>query len=147
MCYVPEYAREYLDRTGGHYSQEDLPDIAQGQLRQISESLTRCSGGVVTDTGQVVLRVWSQWKYGIVSEQLEAVLGQFKTDLFILCKPDIPWEFDPLRESMTDRDALYSMYEEYILQSGVPHLVAEGRGDGRHLSVLERMRSHVKYIP
>ena len=140
MCYATEYARQFLNRTNGDYKQEDLVHIAEGQLGIISELKPRCVNGLVIDTGPIVLRVWSQWKYGQVSVELEDVLSQFKTDLFILCKPDIPWEYDPLRESKSDRDALYSLYEEYVLATGVPHLVAESSGEGRQISVLEQLR-------
>jgi len=31
-------------------------------------------------------------------------------DLFLLCKPDLPWEADPLRENPDDREELYQRY-------------------------------------
>ncbi len=147
MCAVDEYAREYLNETGGDYVQSDLVKIALGQHQRIQEALEGCPRGVVSDTGPVVLKVWSQWKYDSVDGQLADILPSLLPSLFVLCTPDIPWEYDPLRESESDRDELFALYRSVITGLKVPCIIAEGLGDQRQLDVVDQIRSHVKTLP
>ncbi len=147
LCAVGEYAREFLSQTGGHYVQSDLVDIARGQQKRIQGAMEGCPRGVVSDTGPVVLKVWSQWKYGSVDDHLADVLPSLMPSVFVLCTPDIPWEYDPLRESESDRVELFGLYRSVIARLKVPCVIAEGLGDQRQFDVLDQIRSYVKTLP
>ena len=54
-------------------------------------------------------------------------------DLWLLCKPDLPWEPDPLRENPDDRERLFERYEELLDQLGKPYAVISGAGELRTL--------------
>lgn len=144
MKFVAEYARGYLEDRDGQYVQADLIEIARGQQSATRDAMLQNPSGVISDTGPVVLEAWSTWKYGSIDSALREVLDTFHPAIYVLCKPDIPWEFDPLRESKSQRDGLYLLYQELIGQSGVPFVIAEGMGDRRQLSVLDSIRSFVK---
>jgi nicotinamide riboside kinase len=38
------------------------------------------------------------------------ILKKQKFNHYFLCKPDIPWEEDPLRENSENRDELFEIY-------------------------------------
>ena len=65
VFFIPEFAREYLEKTKGKYTLEDLDSIARGQLK----SLLSCENKIIIcDTDFSVLEIWSQYKYKNVSE-------------------------------------------------------------------------------
>ena len=108
--YVPEYSRSYLSELTRPYVEEDLLEIAKGQAEQEKEYASKSSPIVIYDTSMLVLKVWSEYKYGRTHPWIEEQLLKNKNDLYLLCKPDVPWEEDPLRENPLDRDLLFSMY-------------------------------------
>jgi len=59
-----------------------------------------------------------------------------KIDLYLLCKPDIAWEADPLREHPTKREQIHSIYENELLRRQLPFEIVQGEGEARFSSAL-----------
>ena len=96
VSYIPEYARIYLEHIKGQYQSLDLDIIAQGQL----DSLLSFKGQIaICDTDFSVLELWSKYKYNRVSDHIQVLVAKDYFNLHVLCKPDIPFEPDPLREN------------------------------------------------
>ena len=94
---------------------------------------------MITDTMLLVVLIWSLHKYGKASSKVHTLYSRNQPDLYILCKPDIPWEYDTLRENEYGRHELYERYLEQIKSKGVPYFEAEGLGS-------ERMHNALKWI-
>jgi nicotinamide riboside kinase len=47
-------------------------------------------------------------------------------DFYFLCKPDIPWIYDPLRESPNEREELYKIYYDTLTNYKLNFYVLEG---------------------
>jgi len=58
-------------------------------------------------------------------------------DAYWLCKPDIPWASDPLRENQNDRMRLFKLYQSLLDELKVPFIILEGSHDKRILAALE----------
>ncbi|MFT5778098.1 MAG: NadR type nicotinamide-nucleotide adenylyltransferase [Crocinitomicaceae bacterium] len=120
---VPEFARAYLSKINHEYRQEDLNKIAHGHL----ESFLNLDNSVqIIDTDFIVLKIWSDEKYGTSSAYIEELVGKNHFDLHILCSPDIPWEEDPLRENPLDRDRLFKRYQEELIASKKTFITVSG---------------------
>jgi hypothetical protein len=65
---------------------------------------------LVCDTDLLVIKIWSEVRFQECHPWIERQLHLHPYDLFLLCKPDLPWEADPLRENPHDRDQLYELY-------------------------------------
>ena len=109
--FTTEYAREYLEKKGVNYNQSDLLEIAKGQF--ISE------GGLnqqlsLQDTDLITIKIWSEYKYGNCNNWILDQIEKQKSEnrFYLLCKPDIPWKADPLRENPTNREELFAIYKE-----------------------------------
>lgn len=111
--WVPEYAREYLEKTGGKYQKEDLLEIAKGQYHLIEEAL-KTNEQVVADTDLLTIKIWSEVKYNSVDQDIIDLWQKQLPQKYVLCYPDIPWEHDPLRENPDKRESLYLLYKEQI---------------------------------
>ena len=52
-------------------------------------------------------------------------------DLYLLCAPDLPWEFDPVREHGNDREYFFDWYKREIEQTSKPFKIIDGIGNKR----------------
>ncbi len=131
-AWVPEYARDYVKNLGRPYEYEDVIRIAGHQIKQPDPEILKDTPVVFLDTDLIIIKVWLQVVYGKVPRWLEEVLKKRKIDLYLLCRPDIPWEYDPLRENPgRKREELFLMYEEELRRFGFPYRVVEGKGEER----------------
>ncbi len=144
--WVPEYARDYLTRIGRPYVESDLLEIARGQYALIEEALesvrNTSNKKVIADTDLLTIVIWSMVKYRRVDpEIIELYRSQLPT-LYLLAYPDIPWEYDPLRESPNDRLDLFEVYVEAIESWGIPYEVIRGMGNYRVDRAIRSLSRH-----
>lgn len=122
--WVPEFARDYLLAKNGHYKPEDLVKIAHGQISEWSK-LTQ-EEIVVCDTEMLVMKVWSEVKYGQVDPFILKAWTEQHFDHYFLCRPDIPWEEDPLREHPEQREELFEIYLQELKDNKLPFTIVGG---------------------
>lgn len=135
--WVPEYAREYLTLREGKYSPEDLDIIAEEQFRRWT---LRTEDLIFCDTDMTVMKVWSDFKYGSSSPLIRSLQEQQQFDHYFLCRPDMEWEEDPLREHPEQREELFRIYLEELTQRKVPFTILEGQLEDR-LAVCKKIIS------
>lgn len=122
--YTEEYSREYLNSNSA-YKQEDLLKIAKGQLQREKANHNPIA---IHDTDLITIKIWSEYKYNHcnpwIIEQIEQ--QKCKNRLYLLCKPDITWEADPLRENPSNRAELFEIYLSEIQNTKHPYFIIEG---------------------
>ena len=124
--WVPEFARDYLAELDRPYVEEDLLRIAEGQLETEQRIASERPSMLVCDTDLLVVRIWSQEKFGRVDPRLEELVHRTEYHRTLLCRPDLPWEPDPLRENPLDRDRLFGLYEQELNALGRTYTVIHG---------------------
>ena len=121
--FAKEFAREYLDLLNRDYNQDDLLKIAKGQLA--SEHNIQ-----LLDTDLITIKIWSEYKYGNcenwILEQIEKQKDENR--FYLLCKPDLKWEYDPLRENPNDRNEIFEIYKQELQILGHKFLLIKGEG-------------------
>jgi len=134
----PEYARTYLEGKPEHYTYDDVAAIAKGQLEQYKSGLQSGRSYVFLDTWLIVTKIWFQWVYGKQPGWLEGAMRDYPVQLYLLCKPDIPWEPDPLRENGGEqREKLYRIYKDELESMQLPYVEIEGEGEQRLRNAIE----------
>lgn len=129
--YVEEFARVYLE-SNPTYTQRDLEVIAEGQVNLWNIE----SDFLVADTEMTVMCIWSHYKFGNISDKIRNLFEAQQFDLLFLCKPDIPWEFDILRENPINRDELFDLYHSFLIENKQNFVVVEGNEQQR-LSIVK----------
>ncbi len=127
--WVPEMARQYLEVLGRPYDEEDLLKIAELQLYTEEERAVKVTGSkslLVCDTDLITIRIWGEEKYGRSDPWIVQMTEERSYNLWLLCRPDIPWVYDPQRENPHDRDRLFAVYEATLKKLGKPYVVIEG---------------------
>lgn len=125
---VPEYARVYLEERarecGGAYAytRDDVLNIAEQQVQQLSDLSDR-NGIAFFDTELIITKVWLLHKYGECPAFVEEALQKYPMDVYLLCYPDLEWEYDPVRENPTIREYLFDWYEREIQALNIPYYI------------------------
>ncbi len=137
--FVPEYARDYLTKLTHPYTIDDVVEIAKGQLH-IQEMMERLADNILfSDTEMLVCKIWTEFVFGSTPELIHQAFVKQRFDLYLLCDIDLPWEFDPLREHPEQRSTLFSLYQKYLIDYGLPYEVIKGKG-------IERLQCAIGYI-
>lgn len=124
--WVPEFAREYLNDLERPYDFNDLSEIAKGQARAQNEALKKGKNPVIFDTDLLVVKVWSQFKYGKLDPFISAQLALQRSDIYILTYFDIPYEEDPLRENPNQIPELFDVYKRELDVMNAEYIVVQG---------------------
>ena len=128
---IPETARAYLDKHGLEYGIKDILNMAKNHV-QLESKVSSEEECVLLDTDLLTLLIWSQEVFGEVPPFIERDVESYEIErIYFLCKPDIPWEFDPQRENKTDRDRLFGIYKTTLEYFGLPYFIISGSYDER----------------
>ena len=127
--YVPEYAREYVEKKGSlEVSYDELCGIARHQIEELSYLPFREESEVglyFYDTELIVTKVWFEYAFGRVPEWLDEAIRTYPMDVYLLTYPDLPWTQDGARYNGSDamRQELFDRYEREIEELGVPYYI------------------------
>jgi len=126
-CWVPEVARSYLPTLGRKYQYEDLLKISRLQLDEEKKIEKTCHGfAIFYDTELINIKIWCEYRFGKVHEEIIRNIQQSTYDFYFLMYPDIPWEYDPLRENPHDRLELFEQFENELKQFGKTYHIIQG---------------------
>ena len=143
--WVPEYAREYLEKNGTDYSYDDLLTIAKGQINleegirykvsgisneQSANSIEhrtsnikhRTSDILFIDTDMYVMKVWCEFVFNKCHNWILNRIAERRYDGYLLCNTDLPWVKDNLREypDVETRNKLYHFYKDILINQKIP---------------------------
>jgi NadR type nicotinamide-nucleotide adenylyltransferase len=135
--WVDEYARAYLQKLGKPYQQADLVKIAHGQLRMEDEWARDTQRLLICDTNLIVIKIWSEFKYGHCDREILSLIDQRHYDLYLLTYIDIPWQDDPLREHPGKREELFRLYEDELKKQATPVVHIKGERSLRRQTAIE----------
>lgn len=141
--WCPEFAREYLLENGTTYTVDDLITIAKGQLdaeqqhTKTLQSQTDQTGIIkplIIDTDMYVMKVWSEYVFGTCPTFILDEINKRHYDLYLLCKPDIPWVKDELREYPDEkpRQELFQIYKDILINQQTPWTEISGHFEARN---------------
>ena len=133
--WVEEYAREYLAGRPD-YDETDLEAIARGQLALEASAMNDAPFMLVLDTDMLVIRIWWQERFGRVPDWVEAALRSQLPRAYLLTRPDLAWEPDPLREAQFDRERLFDVYRSALTERGAAFGIVGGTDGARLRSAL-----------
>jgi NadR type nicotinamide-nucleotide adenylyltransferase len=144
--WCPEYARDYLTEKGRHYNYDDLLNIAKGQQSLEEKLLPEAKNGLYfIDTNQYVMKIWCEMAFGQCHSWILQQIAKNHYDLYLLCKPDILWVEDELREypDSAFRHKLYLMYKDLLVNNGTPWAEIDGEWEGRLQKAIESIHQNI----
>ena len=145
--FVEEYAREYLESLGRNYNQDDILDIAKGQLEGEYQVAEQCNHFLICDTNTLVSKVWAEVRFGRAQNWIERQFLEKPYQLYILCgHKGIEWEYDDLRENPDDRQELYDHYRKALIRAGKRYIELEGTTEER-IQKIKKVLKRQRLLP
>jgi len=126
--WVPEFARESLEKMNRPYRFEDLLEFGKGQI-SLEDHLAKTAKKLLfCDTDLRVIHVWSEHRFGKTDSWILEQLAKRSYDLILLTAIDMAWTPDPLREHPEPkmRQYFFEKYHTLAEQSGFPFLIVSG---------------------
>ncbi len=144
--WTPEYARAFLSKNGTKYTYDDLLTIAKGQIKNEDEAYAslnknmvdqptqKISNKLIVDTDMYVMKVWAEYVFGTCPTFILDEINKQHYDLYLLCKPDIPWVKDELREYPDEkpRQELFQIYKDILINQQTPWTEISGGFEARN---------------
>jgi NadR type nicotinamide-nucleotide adenylyltransferase len=137
--WVPEFAREYLERIDRVYQFEDLVEIGKGQVSLEDQLAEIAKNYLFCDTDLRVIYIWSEHRFGKTDPWVLKEIDRRIYDLILLTDTDLYWEPDPLREypELEMRKYFFEKYQQLAEQSGIPFLIISGDREMRLKTAVE----------
>jgi len=135
--FVPEYAREYIEKLGRKYTYEDVEYIAAKQIELEEQYLEKAQNVLFYDTYLIITKIWFKLVFHKVPHWLERQIRKCNIDLFLLCNNELPWIPDLVRENGGEmRDRLFNMYKEELTNYDLNYQIVQGKDEERFNSAL-----------
>ncbi|HEX9152144.1 MAG TPA: DUF4301 family protein [Flavobacterium sp.] len=142
--WVPEFARDYLqakwDETQDSCSIDDMLPIAYGQTKLENEHLLLAHKYLFCDTNLMLTKVFSEIYYNYCDPLLEQAALAHEYDLFFLTDVDVPWEKDDLRDRAENRESVFAVFKQSLIDNKKPFITLSGdknRRLSKAISILE----------
>jgi NadR type nicotinamide-nucleotide adenylyltransferase len=135
--FVAEYARHYLEKTSGYYTEQDIITICQEQIKEEIIAEKKANAILFCDTSSIVCKVWLAEKFRKQDTFIEQNFKTYHYDLFLLCDTDLPWQYDILRENEHDRERLFTIYQDLLSINNKPYRIIRGQGIERRDTAIE----------
>jgi nicotinamide riboside kinase len=131
---------EYSERIGSSRKSEEDNATSHSGLRTMGSQLPDYpSSGLpdllFIDTDMYVMKVWCEYVFNDCHTWILNRITERPYDLYLLCKPDLPWVQDELREYPDEkpRQELYHIYRDLLMNQPVPWVEISG-GYGERLA-------------
>ncbi len=129
--WVPEYAREYLQKKWDHERKtcepKDLLPIAEGQIRLENEKSKTATDILICDTDLLETKVYSEAYYlGHCDPLLEKYALQNTYNLYLLTYIDMPWVGDDLRDKPDERENMFAYFKETLEKHNRNFVILKG---------------------
>jgi NadR type nicotinamide-nucleotide adenylyltransferase len=135
--WVPEYAREFVERTGRAVVLEDVDEIGRGQSAGEDRALASRPPLLILDTDLVSTFVYSRHYFGDVPPTVAAAMRSRIADLYLLLAPDVPWvaEADQ-RQEPERREELFASFRATLEALGASHVAIQGSWSERRRAAI-----------
>jgi len=129
--WIPEYARQYLTQLNKPYTLQDVVEIYKTQFFLESQLINSSSKYIFVDTEFIIAKVWCEHVFKSCPPYIDEMIAQHSYDLYLLTAPDLPWEYDPLREHPGQGTFFFEWYEHILKKNNLTFKVVSGSGDLR----------------
>lgn len=132
--FLPEFGRTWCEIFGTDCSAGDLVEIAENQQRNIEHAL-QDRALVISDTDSLMTAAWAEMMLGTTPPEL---LTARKADLYLFCRPDVPFVDDGLRVfgEPSERARFDGIAARILRESGAPYVEVGGSWHDRRIAAV-----------
>ncbi len=140
--FIPEIARDYVEKLDRKYNCRDVEIIAEKQIELFNRQLKTGNSFIFIDTWLIITKVWFEVVFQKSPEWLEDEIKKNRIDLFLVCDTDLPWIPDPVRENGGEnRLKLQRRYIELLENYNFNYKIVSGNENKRLENALKIINS------
>jgi NadR type nicotinamide-nucleotide adenylyltransferase len=132
-----EFVRTYAATKGQQLDFADHGPIAKGQMASENEAIARAHDLVILDTDLVSTVVYCEHYFGRAPEWIVAEARSRAGQLYLLMKPDIPWQADGVRDRAERRDEMHTLFREKLRAYELRYVEIAGERDQRFQAAVD----------
>lgn len=129
--WVPEFARDYLDKKGAWVEVADIPKIAEGQLQSEDALARKANRLLICDTDLITTSIYSQHYFGECPESVTQKADEREYDLYLLMDVDVAWVADWQRPDPTNRQYFFEKFKNELERRRRKYVVISGSYEER----------------
>lgn len=142
---VDEFARDYLqekyDVTGEICAYEDLIPIATGQRITENDAVSRANNYLFCDTDALETYIYANAYFNKAPLELEEAARKSNYDLYLLLDIDVAWTPDDLRDMPENRNEMFQLFENGLLEFEKSYVIINGTGEKRFENALKAIKT------
>jgi amino acid adenylation domain-containing protein/thioester reductase-like protein len=104
-AYAPEFAKELIFARNGNIAIDDIPRIAQGQLKNETEAAKTADRILFCDSDLITTTIWSERLFGQCPQWIRDAADLQEYAIYLLMDIDTPWVADVHRFLPEERQA------------------------------------------
>lgn len=139
---VDEYARYYVKSLKKTYGYSDVLHITQHQLKEY-DNLDRIGGFCFFDTYLIITKIWFLHVFNKIPIWFEEEFKKRPVDLYLLCKDDLDWQADGVRENKDIRSLLFEKYKQELDNYCFNYSIISGSGRERLTNAIDSINNFV----
>jgi len=134
--WIPEYAREYLEKIKRKYNYLDVLHIAHKQIKIENEVSLPNDTYLFIDTDLIITKIWFKHVYNEYPLWIDDYLSKAYRKAYLIAYPDIPWQYDPLRENPHIREYLFDLYVKEVEKFKFSYHIIKGLNEQRTMNAI-----------
>ena len=115
----------------------DVGAIAHGQIESEDRVVAGVEGLVILDTDLLSTVVYSRHHFGAVPDWIESAARARLAELYLLLDIDVPWVWDPVRDSRETREELQQDFRRALEEFGATYISISGDWEERLRGAIE----------
>ena len=131
-----EFVRDYAAQRPAGINFSDHGPIAKGQMAVEDDAIARATDLVILDTDLVSTMVYCEHYFGRCPAWIEQETRARLAELYLLCRPDIPWVADGIRDRGDRRDEMHALFRARLDEFGAEVVEISGPRDRRLATAL-----------
>lgn len=139
--FIPEFAREYVEKLNRDYNYSDVEFIAKKQVSQLHELQKSDYPYIFSDTWLIITKIWFEVVFNQIPSWIDETIKNTPIDLFLVCDTNLPWIPDPVRENGgKQRELLQKKYINTIEEYGFNYKIVRGKNKERFKNALDAVK-------
>jgi len=135
-----EFVRAYAAARGDKLGFGDHGAIAHGQMASEDAAIARAKDMVILDTDLVSTVVYCEHYFGMCPDWITEEAKKRAADLYLLLRPDVPWEADGVRDRGGQREEMHALFAQKLRALGLSYVELAGAGDERFSAAVQAIR-------
>lgn len=140
--WTPEYLREFAQQKWDNQrlvcEENDVINIAKGQINLENKYAKKASKLLICDTDLLETKVYAEIYFdNFLNPKLEQAAIENTYHMYFLTYIDTPWEADDLRDKPEQRVEMFNTFKENLIKYNKPYVLLKGNKTTRLKKAIE----------